>query len=110
MTTQKGSAPWAARVTFEHGGVALFGLSARNIRKLEFRLDRLDAIVGGLPAEEWEVYPVPGKEKRRAAAKALPPLPERGFDPRYSRHPYVSPPEWTIAHELALEATIKENA
>jgi hypothetical protein len=113
MTTQKGTAPWAVQVTFEHGGVALFGLSARNVRKLEFRLDRLDrldAIVGDLPVEEWDVHPVSGKPKRRAAAKALPPLPEREHDPRYSRQPYVSPPEWTIAHELALEARMKESA
>lgn len=104
MTTKKGAAPYAVQVRLEHGGVAVLGSSARNERKLGFRLDRLEAIFAGLPAGEWYVRPVPGKRKRRAAARKLPQLPEREHDPRYSRRPGAAAPEWTIAHELALAA------
>ena len=95
-------APYEARFLFPCGGVALFGINAMNERKLVLRMLRLGELLDGTGADVWVAQAVPGKRKRRRAARELPPLPEREPDPRYSQVRYVPAPEWTIAHEMAL--------
>jgi len=98
-------APYEARFLFPSGGVALFGLNAMNERKLILRMLRLGELLEGTGTDIWVAQPVPGKRKRRKAARALEPLPEREHDPRYSQVRYLPAPEWTAGHEMALTET-----
>src|ERR1700742_779279 len=93
-SSSKGKAPYRVTLETSTGGIALFGVSARNDRKLGFALDRFSDILEVLPGE-LHVDAVPGKRKRRAARRTLPPLPERELDPRYATTRYTPAPEWT---------------
>ncbi len=104
-SSRKGKAPYQVTLVTDWGGVALFGVSARNERKLGFALDRFSAVLDAVPGE-LAVDAVPGKRKRRAARRALPPLPAREPDPRYSCTRYVPAPEWTAENERALAARL----
>jgi hypothetical protein len=56
---------YQVKVTFENGGVMLFGFTAQNVRKLVLKLIWRNELLAGLPVKHTEMVQLPGKPKRK---------------------------------------------